>query len=119
LKIPGQVTGIPGSSSWSRAKKLAVIIETAGLSEPALNRYCRHQGLYKSQLEQWKTELMSESNSSEKSLHQELKQLRMQNKQLQRELKRKEKALAEASALLLLKKNLDQLYSSDEDNLDQ
>jgi transposase len=106
------------STSWSSAKKLQAVIETASLTDDAINRYCRQQGLYKNQLEQWKLEFMSERDQSAKETANELKALRAKNKQLQRELQRKEKALAEASALLLLKKNLDQLWSVDEDNID-
>lgn len=107
------------ATNWSSAKKLQTLIETASLSEEALNHYCRQQGLYKSQLEQWKLNFMSEQDTSLREMNNELKALRVQNKRLQRELQRKEKALAEASALLLLKKNLDQLWSIDEDNSDQ
>jgi len=42
--------------------------------------------------------------------------LKQENKQLQRELQRKEKALAEAAALLILKKKAQALFGSDEDN---
>ena len=107
------------SINWSSAKKLQAVIDTASLLDDELNRYCRQQGIYKSQLEQWKIEFMSERDHSAKEMNNELKMLRSQNKQLQRELQRKEKALAEASALLLLKKNLDQLWSVDEDNSGQ
>jgi transposase-like protein len=103
---------------WSLAKKLKAIIETSSLTDDAINRYCRQQGLYKNQIEQWKLEFMSERDNSAKETANELKSLRAKNKQLQRELQRKEKALAEASALLLLKKNLDQLWFVDEDNID-
>jgi transposase-like protein len=105
-------------TSWSLAKKLKAIIETSSLTDDAINRYCRQQGLYKNQIEQWKLEFMSERDNSAKETANELKSLRAKNKQLQRELQRKEKALAEASALLLLKKNLDQLWLVDEDNID-
>jgi transposase-like protein len=104
------------STNWSLANKLQAVIETASLSDDAKNRYCRQQGLYKNQLDQWKLEFMSKQDRSAKEMTNELKTLRMQNKQLQRELQRKEKALAEASALLLLKKNLDHLWSVSEDN---
>jgi transposase len=107
------------SINWSSTKKLQAIINTASLSDGELNHYCRQQEIYKSQLEQWKIEFMSERDQSAKEINNELKMLRSQNKQLQRELHRKEKALAEASALLLLKKNLDQLWSVDEDNSGQ
>jgi transposase-like protein len=103
-------------ANWSLSEKLQAIIDTATLSDEALNHYCRQQGLYKSQLDQWKLSFLSTHDLSTKKTADELKSLRMQNKQLERELQRKDKALAEASALLLLKKNLDRLWMENEED---
>lgn len=102
---------------WTAAQKFEVILGGAALDNEALNHYCRQQGLYRSQLEQWKKDFMTDkdiTSLSKQQLH-ELKKLREQNKQLQRELYRKEKALAEVSALLVLKKKADSLWPVHED----
>lgn len=103
---------------WSSAQRLEAVIESGSLSEEELHHYCRRQGIYKSQLDQWKQDIMSvkEPSDSVKKLTSELKALRDENKQLQRELNRKEKALVEASALLLLKKKADLIWPVNEDD---
>jgi len=101
---------------WSLSKKLQAIIDTAPLNDEALNYYCRQQGIYKSQLDQWKLSFLSNQDFGSKKTAEELKSLRIQNKRLERELQRKDKALAEASALLLLKKNLDRLWMENEED---
>lgn len=58
---------------------------------------------------------LTQTNNND-SHKQELKKLRDQNKQLQKELRRKEKALAEASALLIMKKKADLIWGVEEDD---
>ncbi len=43
VPVPGSVKG---ADEWSAEAKLAVVIETAGLSEIELSRYCREKGIY-------------------------------------------------------------------------
>ncbi|EJI0485778.1 transposase [Salmonella enterica] len=96
---------------WSQEARFAVLVETAPLSAHAVAEYCRRKGLYPEQLQQWKDELMQPSQREEKA---EIKRLRKENQQLNREIARKNKALAEAAALLLLEKKLKALF--DEEN---
>jgi len=124
VKISG---GIPAESvnkrscDWSPAEKFNAVVESLSLKNEEINHYCRGKGIYSSQLAQWKLDFMSdkEITPSSKQVASELKTLRAQNKQLQRELHRKEKALAEASALLLLKKKADLIWEAAEDDLSQ
>jgi transposase len=68
-------------------------------------------------LEQWKQEAMSVNrNKLDITVQAEVKRLREENKQLQKELRRKDKALAEASALLILKKKVDTIWGDNEDD---
>ena len=101
---------------WPAAQRLQAVIESSVLDHEALNQYCRQQGIYKHQLIQWKQNFMSDKDATQLSKQQrdELKALRDQNKQLQRDLSRKEKALAEASALLILKKKADLIWPVNE-----
>ncbi len=57
---------------------------------------------------------MIEKKNDKKDL--ELKALKKRNQELEKELQRKEKALAEAAALLLLKKKLDALMEDQKDD---
>nr|WP_095833363.1 IS3 family transposase [Brenneria goodwinii] len=98
---------VPGANKtteqWSSEARFAVIVETATLSEAELGEYCRRKGLYPQQIAQWKQAFIEQNNDSPADKAQ-LKQQAKENKQLKRELARKEKALAEAAALLVLPK---------------
>ncbi|MEE1981081.1 transposase, partial [Shewanella xiamenensis] len=60
---------VPGKTltadDWSAEAKLAVIIETAPLSEAEISQYCREKGLYREQVQQWKLECLSGFQTSE------------------------------------------------------
>ena len=106
------------SDNWSAETKLVTVIETASLSEIELSAYCREKGLYPEQLKQWKSEYLQsfdQSKAQAQALRKELQATRQENKTLQREIRRKEKALAEAAALLMLRKKLNAFWEESED----
>ncbi|PHM68199.1 transcriptional regulator [Xenorhabdus kozodoii] len=80
---------------WPAEARLAAIIETATLSATELAEYCRKKGLYPEQIQQWKQAFLQVPARDDKAA---LKQSRKENKQLKRELARKEKTLAEAGS---------------------
>lgn len=109
---------VPGadknSEQWPAEARLAVIVETATLSEAEIAEYCRKKGLYPAQITQWKQAFLQVSSSNDKTI---LKHVQKENKQLKKELQRKEKALAEAAAILVLRKKLKDYYGeTDEDD---
>lgn len=89
---------------WSAAEKLQAVIEIAALNEEDKGRYCRQNGVFGPQLTQWKQEMMRSPNEQTPVLKAENRALKEELKQVRRELAHKEKALAEAAALLILKK---------------
>ena len=102
---------------WSSSDRLQAIIESSALSGEELSAYCRKKGIYTHHLEQWKQQfLKAELSESVKAEKTEIKFLKDENKQLKKELHRKEKALAEAAALLILKKKVNYLLGNDEDD---
>lgn len=106
-----------GSNRQSRTAQFNHILATHNLDEVSLGKYCRKHGFYSHQLTTWRKFFMSSShNPTNQSQQSELKKLREANKQLQKELQRKEKALAEASALLIMKKKADLIWGVDEDD---
>ena len=118
LKAQGYAVPVSGQKpdDWSGEAKLAVVIETAPLSETELSQYCREKGLYREQVQQWKLECLSGFQTSEvqtKTIKQQAKADKAEIKSLQRELRYKEKALAEAAALLVLRKKLNALWGDD------
>ena len=111
---------VPGKTlttdDWSAEAKLAVIIETAPMSETEISQYCREKGLFREQVQQWKQDCLGGFTTSEvqaKTIKQQAKSDKAEIKSLQRELRYKEKALAEAAALLVLRKKLNALWEDD------
>ncbi|WP_422398599.1 IS3 family transposase [Vibrio breoganii] len=100
------------SNGWSAEQKFAVVLETAALSEVELSKYCREKGLYPEQVKQWKLSCIAgneKTTQTPKLLAQERKEDRKRIKELEKELKRKDAALAETAALLELRKKLNGL----------
>ncbi|MCF6325624.1 MAG: transposase [Gammaproteobacteria bacterium] len=103
---------------WSGENKLAVLIESAALNEQELSEYCRRKGLYVEQILRWKEAAIAGNESGErltKAERQALKKERSKSRRLEKELNRKEKALAEIAALLVLKKKAQAIWGEDED----
>lgn len=100
----------------SQAEKFQHLMATASLDEVAVGIYCREQGIYSFQLKQWKEIFMTPKSVEKKQSElSELKSLRAENKALKREIRRKDSALAETSALLVLKKKAALIWGEAED----
>ena len=99
-------------------QKFQHILASNGLDDVSLGKYCRKNGLYSHQLNDWKKELMNNKNTGDNSaaIKAELNELKAKNKKLESELRRKDKALAEASALLILKKKADLIWGDPEED---
>jgi len=91
---------------FSAEEKLSVLLEIEGLTEEELGAYLRRRGLYEAQVRQWRavvTEALDKAIGRPKvSPEQRAHKKRIAS--LERELRRKDKALAETAALLVLKK---------------
>ena len=105
--------------SWSSEDKLAVVFETMPLNEADLSEYCRSKGLYAEQIEQWKQAALSGyQRPAQKTKHKahDHKKEQKKIKKLEAELRRKEKALAETAALLVLSKKCQAIWGVSEEN---
>jgi len=107
-KQQGQFVGRnPHNDPYDPQTKLNAIVQTAGLNQAEIGAYCREHGLYPEQLQQWRQDMLTsltERPISEKDHQQRVKQLQQRTKQLERDLERKNQALAESAALLVLSK---------------
>ena len=106
------------STSWTAENKLAIIIETGPLTESELAKYCRENGLYPEQIKTWKDEFVlgvQAKKVSNKASVKEAQADKREIKSLKKELRRKEKALAETAALLVLRKKLNALYDLEDE----
>jgi len=104
-----------GPEGWSSEDKLAAVIETASLNETELGEYCRRRGIYAGQLAAWR-EACARANEERAASRQIARETREANKrvqQLERELARKEKALAEAAALMILRKKAEAIWGTE------
>lgn len=121
LKSQGQI--VPSTSQkpdeWSGEAKLAVVIETEPLSAIEISQYCREKGLLVEQVKAWRNACILGSAAEPMRAVAQNKQSREDKKrikQLEYELNRKEKALAEAAALLVLRKKLRAYYGEEDED---
>jgi transposase-like protein len=104
------------SCQWTSQERFDAVIDTARLSQEQISEYCRKKGIFPHHLEVWKKDFI-ENSSSKKAPERtkEIKVLKEENKKLNKELHRKEKALAEAAALLMLKKKAEDYWDLKEE----
>lgn len=100
------------STQWSPEEKLKVLIDTASLSELELGAYLRKEGLYTQNVSDWKAEALSSLKSDSKKTYLKKDERDQKIKSLEREILRKDKALAEASALLILQKKVNLIWGN-------
>lgn len=106
------------SDKWSSEDKFLVVLETYTMNETELAAYCRQKGLYKEQIEAWKNTCLTANGrdlAQTKQLNENLKEERNKRNELEKELRNKEKALAEAASLLLLRKKVQAIWGDQEE----
>jgi transposase-like protein len=96
---------------WKPEEQSLALHQTHGLSDEERNAWCRERGLFAHHLEAWHQAMVAPASSS--GTPQEMRSLKDENQQLKRELVRKEKALAEAAALLVLQKKFRALWEDE------
>jgi transposase-like protein len=114
-----EVTQRKNSDGWSVEQKFAVVLESAPLSEVELGEYCRGKGLYPEQVKHWKLSCVQGNMTDkdrEKRTAAQAKADKKRIKELEKELRRKDKALAEAAAILVLRKKLNALWEEEEED---
>lgn len=106
------------SQKLSATRKLAMVVETTALNEAELAEYCRQHGLYPEQIKAWR-EAAEQATGGHlvpaKQLRDAKKADHKRIKALERELARKDKALAETAALLTLRKKAAAIWGEGED----
>lgn len=103
---------------WKAEDKFAAVVETAAMNEAELSAWCRQRGLYPNQLRQWRA-ACEKANDWDRSRNRQLQEAHRAGekriRRLERELRKKEKALAEAAALLVLSKKLEAIWEEEEE----
>ena len=96
-------------NNWEPADKFDAVVLTVSMNNAERSEYCRRTGLYPETLEQWKLECIAGCGGAplrtiSRKRDTREKEWEIKAKSLEKELNRKEKALAETAALLVLKK---------------
>ena len=121
-RLQGEV--VPASAKepvgWSPADKFTVVLETAGFNATELSAYCRERGLFPEQVDRWR-KAAQDANAQPLLTMDDQKDLQTRHqedqraiKRLQQELRRKDKALAEAAALLMASKKIQAYWGEGE-----
>jgi transposase-like protein len=110
--------GDQGPEGWTARDKFAAVLETAALNEAELGEYCRQRGLYPEQIRAWRAacEQANDWDREQQRRSRETQQADQKRlRDLERELRRKEQALAEAAALLVLSKKAQAIWGDGAD----
>ena len=101
-------------SKLKLSDKLQMLHETYSMSEEEVNAYCRVKGIFKHQLQEWEREFLNSKSGDNSSAKEALQEERSRSHALVKELRRKEKALAETATLLVLQKKFQALLEDEE-----
>ena len=101
--------------NWTAAARLEAVLSTAVLDEQAKSQWCRSHGVFMQDLEQWRQVATRalEQPGAPALPSAASREDRARIKELERELQRKERALAETAALLVLSKKLEAIFPRD------
>jgi len=113
-KAVGSTESLSARTAWTPEDKLRVVGEAAALGDESLGELLRREGLHEADLRRFREELLSGPRGStvkSRKASPETKRI----KELERELRRKERALAETAALLVLRKKAEAFFSEEEE----
>ena len=103
-------------NDWSAEDKLKVVMEAAALDDEKLGAFLREKGLHMTHLEQWRMQMLDGlQHSGSKKRTKDKKAFTKRIRTLEKELRRKDKALAETAALLVLKKKVLEIWGDEDD----
>ena len=115
---PARPVGRPSRKpKWSGAEKLRIVMAAHGLSETELGAFLRREGLHEPQLREWRAAAEGAlSAPPRRTTPTESADARRIN-ELERELRRKDAALAETASLLVLKKKVQAIWGDEDDTI--
>lgn len=108
-----------GNGHYSAEQIFSFVIETATMSEHELSAYCWEKGLYVEQVKKWRAASIQAHQPKKESKHKQdsiRRADRKRIKELEKELARKDKALAETAALWVFRKKFNALWENDEED---
>ena len=104
-------------NGWSAEEKLKAVLEAAAIPDEQIGAFLRRKGIHETHLEQWRMQMLGglgkrRTNRKPSRRNTDIKRIRS----LEKELRRKDKALAETAALLVLKKKVQEIWGDEDDN---
>lgn len=99
---------------WEWEEKLRVVMEARGKKGEELGALLRKEGIHEVDLRDWEMTIRGSLNRRGRKPSRNAADVK-RIKELERELRRKEKALAETAALLVLKKKVDAIWGDGDD----
>lgn len=102
------------NKQWTVVEKLRVVMEASSLGDQDLGEFLRREGLHEAQLKEWRRAAEAGLSGLPKAPKASPEAKRIQD--LEREIRRKDKALAEAAALLVLQKKVRELWGDEDES---
>lgn len=99
---------------WGQAERFAALMASSSLQDDELQRFCRHQGIFEHNLNTWKNEFLTNTNTPMKNTVD--KKLNTKIQELEREIARKDKVIVEQAALLVLGKKISAFWEETKGN---
>jgi hypothetical protein len=99
--------------NWPFEYKYSLMIESFQFTDEEIGLWLREKGVKSEHIEKWKDDF--KTMAKQKDNNDELRKAKSRIKELERELKLKEKALAETSTLLILKKKYSLIWEDEEE----
>jgi transposase-like protein len=99
---------------WTMEEKLKAVVEASELSGEEFGAFLRREGLHQAQLEEWREALRAALGPPNPKKSKRARAEAKRVKQLEKELRRKDKALAEVTALLVLQKKTQAYWEAKE-----
>jgi hypothetical protein len=109
--------GAVRAQPWTAAARLEAVVTTAAMDAASTSAWCRGHGAFPADVDQWRASCAAaladpeEARASPQATRGDRKRI----KELERELLRKDRALAETAALLVLSKKVQAIFSKGED----
>ncbi len=102
---------------WTASARLEAVVITAAMDETSKSAWCRGHGAFPAELDKWRASCAAALAAPEeaRASPQATRSDRNRIKELERELLRKDRALAETAALLVLSKKVQAIFNKGED----
>ena len=118
FKINSRAMAKKQPTKWNPERKFKAVNEAALLSDEKLGAFLRREGIHETHLEQWRLQMLNGLNPTavKKTKAGATLPEKKRIKSLEKELRRKDKALAETAALLVLKKKVQEIWGDEDDS---